>query len=140
MRLELGIMAGKESKEFLSELSTLLDRMEKVAAKLSGKKQTASSEELNAEESEEDEDFAPKKASKKAKPSFEEDEEEEAPKSSKQKKLTIDDVNDACMKRSGRTNRAEVLGILKTKFKVKSVTDLEPEQYAAVVKAMSGKA
>lgn len=95
---------------------------------------------------EDDEDDMPAPEAKgKAKPSFDDTDDEEsaegapAPKKGKAAKLTIDDVNDACIERAGRTNRAEVLSVLKKKFGVKSVTDLKPEQYADVVKAMAGK-
>lgn len=50
--------------------------------------------------------------------------------------VTSDDVTDACKARAGRSNRVEVSGILK-RFGVKSVTELEPSQYPAVIKAMN---
>jgi hypothetical protein len=98
-----------------------------------------------------DEDFAPKKksAAQRVAAAFDAEESEEAadedfttpaPAAKKAKKLTIDDVNDACMARSrqigGKEGRIEVLAILKKKFKTTSVTDLEPEQYADVIKVM----
>lgn len=94
----------------------------KEPAKKTSKKVTASFD--DEDEGEEDEMPAPKAAKSKT---------------TKPKKTTLDDVNDACIARATRGNRAEVLGILKKKFKVKSVTDLEPEHYEAVVKAMLGK-
>lgn len=93
----------------------------------------AAAEEEEAEESEEEEE---------AEESKEEEEEEEKPaKNAKAKKLTADDVNDACKARARalRGTRAEVLSILKKKFKVKSVSDLEPSQYADAIKAMKAK-
>lgn len=183
MKLELGIMAGAESKAFLVDLTKIVERFEKVARTLRseeeikaagglGEDEEVEDEELEVqpkkrgpkkkakaveedEENEEDDlssDDAPdsdkseekeKPAKRKAK-SFDdmdedESEEEEAPKkSAKSKKITIDDVNDACMERATRTKRAEVLAILK-KFGVKSVTDLDEEDYSDVIKAMQSK-
>lgn len=58
----------------------------------------------------------------------------------KAKKLTVDDVNDACKVRAahtgGKEGRTEVLAILKKNFRTTSVSELKPEQYAAVIKAM----
>lgn len=77
---------------------------------------------------------------KKAAAFGDEDEADEKPaKAKKAPKLTIDDVNDACKERCGRTNRAEVLGLLKKNFKVKSVTDLEPTDYEKCIKLLKGK-
>ncbi len=59
----------------------------------------------------------------------------------KSKKLTVDDVNDACKARAaatgGKAGRTEVLTILKKKFKTESVSELRPEQYQACVDAMA---
>ncbi len=77
----------------------------------------------------EDEDETEEPAPKAAKPT----------KAAKAPKLTLDDVNDACKERCARTNRADVLGILKKNFKVKSVTDLEPTDYAQCIKLLRGK-
>lgn len=70
------------------------------------------------------------------------------PKAPKVKKFTMADVNAACKARvtremsdnelDSKEARDAVLSILKKKFKVKSVTDLEPEDYAAVVAEMEG--
>lgn len=111
-------------------------------------------EDADAEESEDDEaDEKPAKATKgKKAASFDEDDEDadadedeaeekpaKAAKGKKAAKLTIDDVNDACKERCGRTNRAEVLSLLKKNFKVKSVTDLEPADYEKCIKLLKGK-
>lgn len=53
------------------------------------------------------------------------------------KKLTVNDVNDACKAKAQATDRKTVLGILKKKFNVASVTELKADQYADVVKAMA---
>lgn len=112
------------------------------------------------EEEVEDEDFAPKKKSSKQKAAasfdeeeetdeaeeteeaeVEEDEEDPAPKKkAKAKKITLDDVNDACKAKAqsigGKEGRTQVLTILKKKFKTETVSALKPEQYQAVIDAM----
>jgi hypothetical protein len=113
---------------------------EKPAKK--GKAASFDEEEEEAEEpAEEEEDEEPVKKKKGAKAaSFDEEEEEEGedekPAKKGKTKVTLDDVNDACKERARNSNRAEALGILKKKFKVDSVSDLKPEQYEAVIKAM----
>lgn len=159
-KLELALLVGAESKEWLSNLSSELDRAEKILGK--GAKAKASREAVEEEENEEEEeqdDFASKSKRGKAKKaaSFDDDDsaeeenedesddasEEESDdidvgslKKGKAKKLTGDDVNDACKAKAAESSRSEVLAILKKKFKVKSISDLEPSQYAAVIKAM----
>ncbi len=57
-------------------------------------------------------------------------------KGTKAKKLTEKDVNEALMKHAKKTgDRKKTLAILVKKFKVKSVLDLKPEQYAEVIAA-----
>lgn len=53
------------------------------------------------------------------------------------KKITVNDVNDACKAKAASSDRKTVLGILKKKFGVTSVTELKAEQYADVIKAMA---
>lgn len=129
LRMQAGILEGRAPKVASSRKNTDAPVVEE--------------EEAEEVEVDEDEDFAPKKSKKKAAAKvFEEDDEEEveeeAPpkKKAKAKKVTVDDVNDACKARAASGSRAEVLGILKKKFKVASVSELEPEQYAAVIAAM----
>lgn len=162
-KLEVALLVGPESKAFLANLTEQLDRMEQLAAgqKITGPKTIA------AVDVDEDDDFTPapkkKAAAKKASAGFDQDDEdvEPAPKyaeeteveededftappkkaaKAKAKKITLDDVNDACKARAaatgGKKGREEVLGILKKKFKTTSVSELEPEQYAAAIKAM----
>lgn len=187
MKLDVGIMVGNDSKTWLSDLTKVIDRLEKMVAKLGlksseseeteteeeeedavpakakrgrppGKAKAEEEEEEEAEESEEEEDpdFAPKKKKAKGK-SFEDEEEEaeeaeeseeeeEAPKK-KSKKVTLEDVNEAAkaavraLTEEGETGpvaRKTVLKLLKKKFDVDSVTDLEPELYAAAIKALKG--
>ncbi len=60
------------------------------------------------------------------------------------KKLTVDDVNDACKAKAasigGKAGREQVLTILKKKFKTTSVTELEPEQFEAAIAAIAAMA
>lgn len=145
MKLELGIMAGAESKAFLVDLTKQIDRLEKLYG---GKKTAveADDEETETEveaaaDSDDDEDFTPvKKTKAKAAKSFDDDEddaeEEEVKPAKKAKKITLDDVNDACKARAAGGRRKEVLAILKKKFKTESVSTLEPEQYPALIAAM----
>lgn len=53
MKLDLGIMAGPESKKFLVELTKLVQRMEAAATPLKGKKSASKKEELEDAEEEE---------------------------------------------------------------------------------------
>lgn len=174
-RLELVLMAGAQSKEFLDDLTKLVTRLEKAAGKKVSKA-TEADEDEETDEEEDDEALATKKKKKSKKTAKtsdddedeegeeeddeeeeteeeeedesdeekedadeeEEDDEEESStkKKKKSKKLTVDDVNDACMAKAKEEDRKVVLGILKKKFKVTSVTELKPDQYAAVIKAM----
>lgn len=184
VKLDLGIMAGAESKAWLAGFTQQNDRLEKLIAKLekaSGKAplKVKPEEDEEADETEtsddDDEDFAakPVKTAKK-KAAFDDDDdeaekesededdanaddeseagaddegEEEPPvpptktkaKPAKTKKLSVDDVNDACKARAragGKNGRLEVLAILKKKFKTESVSELEPEQWQACIDAM----
>lgn len=160
MKLTLGIMVGAESKEWLADLTKQIDRLEKMQAENT----VTTAGAVDTVEVEADEDFAPKKPAKKsaAAKAFEEEAEEEETeeseeteeeeeegftakvtkvgKAGKPKKLTLDDVNDACKGRAaatgGKKGRGEVLAILKKKFGTESVSELKPEQYAACVAAM----
>ena len=82
-----------------------------------------------------DEDVAEEEEASEESEDVAEEEEEPAPKKSA-KKITVDDINDACKAKAKRTSRDEVLTILKKKFGVRSVTDLIPSQYEGVIKAM----
>lgn len=58
-------------------------------------------------------------------------------KKSKTKKIKIDDVIAACKERASGNRYKEVVEILKTKFKVKSVHELTEEQWPVCIKAMA---
>jgi hypothetical protein len=105
----------------------------------------------STDDDDEDDDFgsaSTKKASAKVS-NFddEEEDEDELPvvvkkgKKTAPKKVTFDEVNDACKKRANAApqglGRDQVLSILNKKFGVTSVSKLLPEQYVDVVKAMA---
>ncbi len=129
-------------------------------------------EAVEPEESEEEaeEDFAPKKKAGKKKAAFdedegaeeseeeesEEDEEEAAPKkkgkAAKAKKLTTDDLNDACKARvarlietgngkvTGKMARDNVLKLLKKNFGVETVSEIdEQDDMENAIKLLGGK-
>jgi uncharacterized cupredoxin-like copper-binding protein len=92
-----------------------------------------------------DEDFTPQPTET---VSFDEDDEdvkeEEPPaakktaaKKEKAKKITLDDVNDACRAHAAARGRAATLAVLQKKFKTHSVTALKPEQWESCVAAMA---
>jgi hypothetical protein len=167
MKLELGIMAGAESKVWLADLTKQIDRLERLTGGKGLKAVAADAEEKSddapAETEGDDDDFSPavskavKSAAKTTAASFDDDDAPaetetddddadfkappaKAAKAAKPKKLTVDDVNDACMARAkagGKKGREEVLAILKKKFKTQSVSDLSEDQYAACVAAMA---
>ncbi len=147
-KLDIAILAGEDSKRFLAELTKQIDRLEKLQGVAK-----APAEPVIDEDDEEDEAPPVKKAKAKPAPqSFDdededdceslepEDDEEDDPPAKKTKakapKFTLDDVNDAAKARAAGGKRAEVLAILKKKFKVQSVSDLKPEQYQACIEAM----
>ena len=156
--LELKLLVGSESKQFLASLEGVVSRLEKLSGTLDKAGKAASS----IDDGEEDDDFAapPTKKGKVTKAAFEEEEEaaeeeeEKAPPAkkappTKKAKLKSDDVNAACKARvkaiieargcSGAEARASVLKLLKKHFKTESVSELEPEQYAEAIKLLNGK-
>lgn len=156
LEIESTILVGAESKAWLSDLENLVTRMEKVTGKTTTKKSAKTDTDLDDtsldEDNDDGEDFTkstkPKNSAKKAS-SFSDDSDEDDTdekseieaasmkgKRGRPKKITIDDVNDACKTRAEETSRKEVLKILKGQFDVTSVTDLEPKQYAEVIEAM----
>lgn len=155
MKLELAILAGAESKAFLATLTKQIDRLEALTAGVGAtstktKKSAApvdEDEEYTDADTDEEEAIAPrKKAAKKAAATFEDEDEEteedmdEAPvkkKSAKAPKLSLDDVNDACKAYAGEHSVKETRAILKKKFKVDSVNELESTQFAAVIAALA---
>jgi hypothetical protein len=162
-KLELALLAGDESKRFLADLTDKLETMEDLVSRLekavSGASKAQKTEAAPAEEepeeaetadAEDDEDFSAKpKPKKKAGKTFDDEDGEEAEpepqpeekpaKKAKAKKLTPDDVNDACRARAkawGKNGVQKVRDILEKKFSTKSVLELEESQYGEVIEAM----
>lgn len=150
MKLEIGVIAGAESKQFLVDLTKQIDRLEKLSGgkslneKALASAQADDEDEADAPEAadaeDEDDGFQAKPAKKKT--ALDEEEEDEAPAPApkkKAKKITLDDVNDACKARAkagGKKGRAEVLAILKKKFKTETISDISDDKYQAVIDAM----
>jgi len=70
---------------------------------------------------------------------FDEEAEQEAPKKSakaKTAKLTEKDVNTAALAHARKHTRPKTLALLKSKFKVSSISELKPEQYSKVIEAL----
>lgn len=146
--LEIKILAGAESKAFLVDLTKQIDRLQGLMG--SGKFGGAAEPDSTPDEegAEEESDFSSKPAAKSKKgASFEDEtdlpeekEEEEEPKPKKKaKKTTIDDVNDACREKArslGKAGVAEVRKLLKKKFGTESISEIDDDQYDAVLKAM----
>lgn len=164
--LEIAVLAGAESKAWLVNFTKQVDRLEKImggkAVQTKGAVQDDADEETETEV-ETDDDFTPtpktkKAATKKAvkQASFDEDEETEdveeteddeteeiAPaKKAKAKKITVDDINDACKAYAkenggGKDGRTAVLKILKKNFKTESISALDPADYPKVMKLLT---
>jgi len=148
-KLELALLVGEQSKGFLASLTQQIDRLEALAGKIGN---GATGVTAGDDSDEEELAPAPKKNTKKAAASFDEEDAEveteaaaddedesfEAPpkKAAKAKKLTVEDVNAACKARAARTDFKSTKALLKKTFKVDSVQDLKPEQYAKVIAAM----
>jgi hypothetical protein len=154
-KLELALLCGEESKNFLAQLTKQIDRLEECCGKICDVKPPQTDmEDRKAEEDEEDFSAKPVKASKKAKADFDDDEdaeeeegeadaevlEDEPVKKAKPKKLTSDDCNDAAKTLAksigGKEGREKVLGLMKKHFKTESVSELKPEQYEKFCKVM----
>lgn len=167
MKMEIAVLAGAESKQFLVDLTKQIDRLEALTGTKGLSASVKKSAPVPGDENmpDADEDFAPKAKKTTAATKFDDDE-DAAPVAkktaapvededsdgdfmappvktaakAKAKKLTVDDVNDACKAKAvsigGAEGRKEVLGILKKKFKTQSVSELQPEQYAEAIAAM----
>lgn len=130
LRMQAGLLEGMEPKKASSVKNTSVDDDDDEEELLpkKGKKTIIEDDEDEEDEIlnvEEDDD----------------DDEEEAPvpkkKASKKKGPTLNDVQDACKKASRKLTREKVLKVLKKKFGVASVSELEPDQYADVIETFS---
>lgn len=121
-KLEIAVLIGAESKEFLADLTSVVERLEKLktapsatvpngATSLNGKKGKATVAAPVEVTADEDESFDLDGAG---------EAEDEA-------KVTLKDVIAAC-----KENRDEAIKCLK-KLKVKSVHELKPDQYRKVL-------
>lgn len=137
MGLELEVVVKRETREFLAALTAQVDRLEKLTVK--GKE----------DETEEQDEFSARTANKKETSDFDaedndadSDETEEVEVKStkkKTKKLTSDDVNDAAKARAKRTSIAEVKKFLVKKLGVKSISELDEEDYEKAVKLLKAE-
>lgn len=131
-KLEVSVLVGKDSKEWLAALTEVVDRIEavaNVAGKTTGKKTatTAAEADYNGEA---DEDAKPAKRA--AKKNVDEDQENfdlgsDEVAEGNEDPITIKEVIAAC-----RANRETAIKVLK-KLKVNSVHELKPAQYAKVM-------
>jgi hypothetical protein len=168
-KLELSILAGEESKKFLMGLEEVVDRLERVARVLRSPEENEEAGVTSSDEDDEEEKPAKKKAATKKKAdSFEDgdeedaqdsedeeaekeddeaeededDAEEEEPATKKKKKadkITSDDLNDAAKARAARTSVAETKAFIKKKLGVKSISEIEEEDYEMALKVLKGK-
>lgn len=166
-KLEVALLVGAESKKWLADVTALTERMEaaaeKIAAAGGGGKAAKPAPAASNDDEFDGGDEAPTKTAKpaagKKKPAASDDDgfgdevgegdgdddgfgddaapAKAAPKK-ETKKYTHKDVVAACKARTEQDDRATVLNILKKQFKVTSTTDLKPEQYADVIKALKG--
>lgn len=68
--------------------------------------------------------------------SFDSEDEEEAPKAKKAPKLTEKDVHAAAIAHAKKNTKAKTLELLQKKFKVKSIMELKPEQFAKAIEIL----
>ena len=141
LRMQAGLLEGMTAKDAANRKNTDVavesedDEAEEVIISKSPKKgglariKAAASfedEEDTTEESNNDDesfDDEPAKPAKKA----------------KAKKITADEVADACKAhaRANKKGREGTLAILKNKFGVKGISELTPDQFGAVIKALA---
>ncbi len=135
MKMEIAVLAGAESKQFLVDLTKQIDRLEALTGTKGLSASVKKTAPVPGDENmpDVDEDFAPKaKVKSAAAAKFEDDETEDAPPvktkakaapvededdggdfmaapktKAKAKKLTVDDVNDACKAKAASIGGAE---------------------------------
>lgn len=124
-KLEIAVLIGAESKQFLVEL-------QKTVARLEALKGTSSQPVAEHDEESVTPTPAKKTASKKAAPVVEENFDLGEEDDEQTHVISISDVIKAC-----KSNRETAKEVLK-KMKVKSVHDLKPDQYGKVIDAIGG--
>jgi hypothetical protein len=132
-KLEISVLIGAESKQFLSDLTSIVDRLERLSPKKAVATTSAQIDAENLEAEAPELKAAAGRKSKKAAPieeqeSFDFGEEEEAEPVVEKTPITFKEVVAAC-----RERRDVAIKVLQTKFKVKSVKDLKPSQYASLM-------
>lgn len=154
MQLIITVKDGATNVEMANQLrwqANLIEGMEPKAAAATtntGKKTKPAVKAAAAETTDDDDGFVTEQAAGEPE-GFEDDAAtedegftEEPPKKAgakgtKAKKITLDDVNDACKAHAAAKGRPATLGVLQKKFKTQSVTALKPEQYEACISAMA---
>lgn len=139
-KLEITLQLSDSCKELLESCTRLVERFE--ALQEPKQSQAAKPDDQVCEE---EELIAPvTKTETKKVDSFNEEEdtpEEVSPpskeKKAKTRKVTVDDVNDACKARARLHSRDAVLEILQKNFNTKTISSLNPDQYALCVELMS---
>ncbi len=132
MKVELALLVGAESKQWLADLALLADRLESLIERTSGKKEDAAPKATKSTPA----PAATKSNGKKAAAPVVDDEEEnfdldgeeaEETEEADEDPITVKDVIAAC-----KENREKAIKVLK-KMKVKSVHELKPELYKKVL-------
>lgn len=133
MKLELGILVGAESKEWLADLTKQIDRLEKLQGATTTKKAATTAAETETEEKTtiSAKTVKAQAAKKTAKAPATEEEQfdlgEETETTDEAPAITKADLIAAC-----RENREGAIKVLK-KMKVSSVHEVKPAQYATVL-------
>ncbi len=130
MKLDLGILVGAESKQWLADLTTVVERLEAVA-NVATKSRKASTTDTADEDTDTEEKVIRSakalKAKTKAEPQEEFSLDEDGNEETETEAPTIKDVIAAC-----KANRTEAVKVLK-RMKVNSVHELKPTQYTKVL-------
>lgn len=151
MQLTINIDNPKDAAKKLREHAELFDGLNGATKGPTKKKASAKDPEETDEDEDEDEDELPTTKKAASAPDDDDDEEEtdddddqdsdddEKPaKKAKAKKITANDVLEACKTRAKRTGgkkgREEVLTILRKKFDVETVSELDETDYAKALK------
>lgn len=131
-KIELAIIAGAESKAWLANFTAQLDRLEKLQSGKAVWAKDNTVEDDTADDSDEETGVEAPATS-----GWEDDTEEAKPKkAAKAKKLTLKDVTEACKAYAQENTVAATKTLLKKKFKVNSVTELDEDQWADVIAAL----
>jgi len=139
MKLEIALLTGPETKQFLSDLTKQIDRLEA----LKNVDSDPTNDQKHAEAFEEE---VPQKAAKKAKKekvieeTFDLDDESEKEEPAeeledKEEEISLNDILEGFKEYAKAKGRDKAVAIL-TKLKVKSVKDIPPEKFKKVLEAL----